>query len=283
MRPRIRPWSPIGPPVSDSIQAALGRLLGGEGWAVTPLGGSTGRAILATGPQTVVVRLEARADVAARLDRLGVGPRVLAASDAGGRPFVVHEHVAGEAPSPGWIAAHASDVASLIDRYARDPVLAELAEPLTPGELARQLTDGAAGVALSAAERDIVEGVVASAASVPDVPLGASHGDPNGSNIIVAGDRLLLVDWDDLRRADPLRDLGQVAWWYLPPAGWPAFMAAAGLGWDPGVEARLFWWVAAESVDVALRLLPGNPDAATSFFGDARAALDGHANPRRVS
>lgn len=268
--------------VGASIGAELGRLLGGGAWAVSPLGGSTGRALLATGPGTAVVRVGASLDVATRLDALGVGPRVLAAGTANGRPFVVQEHLLGDTATREWLANHAAEVARLVAQYANDPILRNLAEPLVPAGWVRELSDRAARLDLWDAHRDTLARIVSTASDMSDGSLVASHGDPNGSNFVVADDRLVLVDWDDLRRADPLRDLGQLAWWYLPRSAWPGFVSTAGHRWDAAVEERLFWWVAAESLDVALRLLPDHPDVAMDFLADAGAAAARTENPRRV-
>ena len=45
-------------------------------------------------------------------------------------------------------------------------------------------------------------------------------------------------------------------------------------------DACLRWWVAAESLDVAVGLMQRRSAAATTFLGDARSALDGRPNPR---
>ena len=127
----------------------------------------------------------------------------------------------------------------------------------------------------------LIDGLGVQAAGLQGTRLVASHGDPNASNFLVSPNGLRLIDWDDLRRADPVRDLGQVAWWYLPETAWPSFMAAAGLSWDARVERRLAWWVAAESVDVALRLWATDAEAAAAFLRDAEAAIVGRPNPRR--
>lgn len=76
-----------------------------------------------------------------------------------------------------------------------------------------------------------------------------------------------------------MRDIGQVAWWYLDEEAWPAFVAACG---QPAESiARVHWWAAAESLDVATRLGATDPAGAAAFMADFEAAFHGHSNPRR--
>ncbi len=266
--------------VQGDLADAVAEVLGGT-WTVTPLGGSSRLAFVARGDTEVVVRLDARVEVVERVAAIGVGPRVLGSGAVAGRPFVVQELVPGVPVTPAWIADHAADVARMVGAVARNGRLAGLADPLAADGFVEQLTRGAEEAGLEAANLAAVGRLVTTAPADPPV-LVASHGDPNNSNILLAGGRLLLVDWDDLRRADPLRDLGQLAWWYLPEAARRGFIETAGVMWDETTEARIHWWVAAESLDVALRLLPTDPAMAGAFLDDMTAALEGRPNPRRA-
>jgi hypothetical protein len=262
--------------LASSVAAVLGGAA--EDWHVAPLGGSSERTFVATGPETVVVRLDADPRVLRRLAEIGVGPVVVAAGEHDGRTFVIQESVDGDVASAGWMRANARAVADLVATYARDRELTRLAVPLTTDSYASALL-AQARLVLPAGCMEEVERLVDLAPAAGETPAVASHGDPNASNFLV-GERLLLVDWDDLRCADPMRDVGQLAWWYLPEPAWPDFVAAAGVTWDAAARDRLFWWVAAESLDVALRLLPDHPGAAEDFLADFDAAIAGDPNPR---
>ncbi len=266
--------------VQGDLADAVAEVLGGT-WTVMPLGGSSRRAFVARGDAEVVVRLDARVEVLERVAAIGVGPRVLGSGAVAGRPFVVQELVPGAPVTPAWIADHAADAARMVGAVAHDGGLAGLAEPLAAGGYAEQLLRSAEAAGLAPAHLRAVGRLVTTTPTDPPA-LVATHGDPNSSNILLAGDRPLLVDWDDLRRADPLRDLGQLAWWYLPETTWSGFIETAGVFWDETTEARLHWWVAAESLDVALRLLPAERTMAEAFLDDMTAALDGRPNPRRA-
>ena len=108
--------------------------------------------------------------------------------------------------------------------------------------------------------------------------LVATHGDPNRKNLILT-DGVYLVDWDDLALSDPLRDIGQLLWWYVPRNKWKHFFEHFGLDTDDAPDG-LYWWVAAESLDVAIKLAEGRDHLhAQEFLDDFAAAIEQHANP----
>lgn len=263
-----------------TLARAVGEVLGGTGWTVMALPGSSGRTFVAEGPGRVVLRFVDAPAVLEHAGLIGVAPRVLGQGVLDGRSYVVQEHVESEVVDGAWIAANRGAVAGLLAALQGDARLAALALPLTPSSFVAQLRASSATGALPGAAR-LVDELASMTSDLDPAPLVASHGDPNASNFVGSRDALYLVDWDDLLRADPVRDLGQVAWWYLPEIDRPAFMAAAGSRWDDGVARRLTWWVAAESTDVALRLWPADRVAAAAFIRDAEAAIGGRPNPRR--
>jgi thiamine kinase-like enzyme len=117
-------------------------------------------------------------------------------------------------------------------------------------------------------------------ATLRPVELVATHGDPNRKNFIVATDAYL-VDWDDLTLSDPMRDIGPLLWWYVPPNEWKDLLVEIGHDDEAGIRDRLYWWVAAESLDVALSLLEGGSGGAgaADFLDDFVAAINGQGNP----
>ncbi len=51
-------------------------------------------------------------------------------------------------------------------------------------------------------------------ASVPDSELVPSHGDFSPRNLLVASDRVALIDWDRFQWADPARDVSYLGLWF---------------------------------------------------------------------
>lgn len=48
--------------------------------------------------------------------------------------------------------------------------------------------------------------------ALPDEALVPTHGDISPKNFLITPHGLLMVDWDDVALADPLRDLGPLLW-----------------------------------------------------------------------
>jgi hypothetical protein len=265
---------PTNGPLLSALAASVASILGGR-WSVRPhRGGSSGRTFRADGERPIMIRLDASVPVHARLATLGIVPQILGSGSFEGRPFVLQPLVAAPVTSVDWVRSNADDVARLVRRYQADEVLAGLATPLSPSAFARALGQSTRDAALASR----VERLVKQAPTVADDAWRATHGDPNYRNFL-SSDPPWLVDWDELRRADPMRDIGQIAWWYLDESAWPRFIAACGE--QRGAIDRVHWWAAAESLDVAVRLADRDPEAAAGFFGDFEAAIEGRSNPRR--
>ena len=107
-----------------------------------------------------------------------------------------------------------------------------------------------------------------------------SHDEPNTSNMLVIADRLFLLDWDDVRLADPLRDLGPLLWWYYPPSAWDTFLQACHLPSDERMVHRIHWFAARASLEIALWHAEHGSKTDNGFLADFRAAVAGGVNPR---
>ena len=109
-------------------------------------------------------------------------------------------------------------------------------------------------------------------------PLVPVHPDPSPANFLVGGQRLIMVDWDDILLSDPLRDLGLVAWWYLPQEAWASFFARYG---RPVERHAIFWWVARRSLEVALWFDARRARRpARAFLDDFYRAVQQQGNPQ---
>lgn len=245
--------------------------------------GSTGRSfVAANGTRRLFLKFDVALDALVRLAQLEVTPPVLHAGECGGHSFVVQPYVEGRHPDHRWFKGHLRELAALVGPYQSDQRLRALASPTTT--LTHQ--QHVAGVldALDArAQSDetftrAVGQLRRQAGDLHATALVATHGDPNRKNLIL-GERVYLVDWEDLAVSDPLRDVGQLLWWYVPRNQWKQFFEHLGLDAhiaDPGA----YWWVAAESLDVAMQLAERrNHVGAKAFFDDFAAAIERRPNP----
>ena len=275
---------PVASPTDvPAVRDLLRDTIGGN-WGVALFDdGSTSRSYVGShGPRRVFIKLDVRTDALERLATLGVAPPVIRAGVMDGRGYVIQEWIDGTRPERAWFARELDAWAELLCVYQRDAPLAGLLSDaeLTPDAYADDLARRADRVTLSGAEQ-AASRVRAGAEELARVPPGPTHGDPNSSNFLVHGERVYLVDWDDAALSDPMRDIGQLLWWYVPEEQWPRYFERAAEPFDAAALQRLYWWVAAESLDVALRLAAeGRDRPARDFLTDALAALDHRPNAR---
>lgn len=121
---------------------------------------------------------------------------------------------------------------------------------------------------------------------VDGAPLVPVHTDPSPANILVTPDRTYLVDWDGITLCDPMRDIGLLLWWFLPPQAWPLTLRRF---WLPDAASapvidRVYWWSAVNSLRVALWIDRHAPDegAVASFLEDFFAAEGRLPNPKHI-
>jgi aminoglycoside phosphotransferase (APT) family kinase protein len=231
----------------------LRRDLGGA-WRVSNGAGAHGNTRrAASGDLRVIVKLGQPAAALRRLAELEVTPPVLSWGEHDGSPYTVQRMTAGEHPDAAWFAAHVPELAALVHRYQRDERLTDLLRQdpsrdrldvagaasmfyrIPPSEGSPMWTDEV----LEA--RATWRRLASELAPVPPAPV---HADPHRFNYVVADDRLLLVDWDEVDLSDPWRDAGVQLWWHVPADRWAAFAAAQGATLDGALNARILWWAA---------------------------------------
>lgn len=290
--------SPVSASLSTSdVQAVLSETFGAGRWQVSRTrSGWTGRSFVASnGGTRLFLKIDVAASALRRLAELGVAPQVLHAGEYLGRSFVIQPYVGGRHPHRGWFEGHMRELARIVRAYQNDTELRDLrASPTVPthrehvnevidhleqrwrrAAVQMEPTDDRFGHAIGELRRRSVD--LESADLVP------THGDPNRKNFILA-DSVYVVDWDDLALSDAMRDIGQLLWWYVPTHRWDVALDLFGVHAGEAVRERIYWWVAAESLDVALTLVErGQESGAGAFLNDFAAAIEQRRNPRARS
>jgi hypothetical protein len=279
----------------DAREVLSGSPFGGS-WRISRASsGWSRRTFVATdGVQRLFLKFDVEVEALRRLADLEVMPPVLDAGEYRGHSFVVQPYLRGRHPQRSWFDGHHTELARLVRAYQRDGRLRNLISPsVIPTHRAlvdtvidelehryqRLVQLGLRGGSGSGGTRAI-DRLRTSSGNLQAAELVPTHGDPNLKNFVLAN-AVYLVDWDDLALSDPLRDVGQLMWWYLPPSRWDDFFGELGLEGDDHLRDRLFWWAAAESLDVALSLAEnGDRDGASDFFDDFAAAIEQRPNPR---
>jgi Ser/Thr protein kinase RdoA (MazF antagonist) len=228
------------------------------------------------------LKFDVALDALLHLAQLGVTPTVLHAGEYRGRSYVVQPYIEGRHPHYRWFAGHLPELAALVGAYQSDMPLRALASPTTAlthqQHVAGVLDDLEARAPANEMFMQAVGLLRKRSGDLQATALVATHGDPNRKNLILTED-VYLVDWDDLALSDPLRDVGQLLWWYVPREQWNHLFEHLGLDTDGAYEG-LYWWVAAESLDVTMKLAERRDHVhAQAFFDDFAAAIEQRANP----
>lgn len=279
--------SPVVP--IQEVRGLVIEQLGQADWRVEPpADGWSKAAFLAERPgQRVFVKFDVAVPALQRLAELGVTPAIVRSGAWQDRSFVMQEFIAGSYPDRAWFPDHLPELARLLRTYHQDQGLKGLLPEARPyGELVIGYVDALRTRAMRAFSQFDTPEVRATLAEFSsqagrliEADLAPTHGDPNSKNFLLAGDRTYLIDWDDLALSDPLRDVGPLLWWYVPPERWSEFFEHYGSQLDNAVRDRLFWWTAEESLDVALSLHEKSHAGAEEFLEDFRAAVQYRENP----
>lgn len=274
--------------IPDSVHRLIKHTLG-EGWTLRlPRDGWAETAFVAErAGHRVFVKTKVLVPILRRLAELEIIPPVVGFGEFGEMSFVIQEFVDVPYPRHSWFGDHLDDLAILTRMYQQDATLKAilaarnltcLAEDFGWAEQCYRALTEVYGVhaPLEDAFRQLLDQLpkVRGVAPVP------THGDLSRKNFLPTRDRIFLVDWDAVSLSDPLRDIGPLLWWYVPPARWPEFFRAYGSPFDSGVAVRAYWWAARTSLEVAHGLLVhGYWSEATDFLIDFLAAVDREANP----
>ncbi len=270
------------------IEVLLARELGTAGWDIRkpPAGLSKASFIAVHEEQQVFVKLDANIPYLRRLGELEVTPRVIASGEESAVPFVIQELARGTHPPVPWFAESITELGRLIRRYHEDELLCRALRAdgriSTPAdqiaqfeECLRAAPDPSNGIA-----RRLIETLAESQIDIRDQALVPIHPDPNRNNLLVADERIVLVDWDDIVLSDRLRDVGLISYWYLPEKLWPRFFEETGIEFGPDTLARLYWWAAARSLAIYFWFSSRmRVEEANSFLDDAEAAIARKPNP----
>ncbi len=274
--------------MEEAVARLLQTALGGDDWDVRrPEQGWSDRSfVAAAGGRRVFVKFGTPAAILRRVAELGVAPAVLATGEHDGTPYAIQEYVEGPYPNHAWVVEHQDEVATLLSRIHRDAELSALvASPrrevfqVALLHESRRLVDDALGQrhGLGAAE----EWLTTHRPVLPDAELVPTHGDISPKNFLITPRGLIMIDWDDVALADPMRDLGPLLWWYFPPEEWPAFMESYGMRLTPALTGRVYWWAACISLDITAGLVErGYDEDAVGFLNDFLAAAAEQPNPR---
>ena len=240
----------------------------------------------------LVVKFDADTPALHRLAEIGVTPPLLGMGTYEGRSYFIQTFVEGVNPDRGWFAQDIALLARFIRIYHNDKELAEILSASHiqsyTDHIRQEVTMLQRAIAAASFDMFKTNQFCQAFASFSDqakqlepVQLVPIHADPSPVNIIVAKNMMTMIDWDDVMLSDPMRDIGLVLWWYLPPCTWQTFCDTYGMFLD---RDRLFWWVAKRSVELALWLDTQHVgETAQVFLDDFYRAVQHQDNPQAIA
>jgi thiamine kinase-like enzyme len=210
------------------------------------------------GNNRVFIKNDIASPALLRLSELGIAPKVIYSSDDADLPILIQEYVEAVHPTKKEINDRYRAYATLFEVFHNDDKLTKIvAKPHYTynnavdsviewmREWAEEIKDLSESTMkfMSAIERDRPQDV-----SDSMVPI---HADPNNSNFMVTADKIYIVDWDDIRILDPLRDVGQFCYEYVDKENWNEFFTIVGIDLNPERLKRMYWWVAIMKIIIA--------------------------------
>lgn len=279
---------------TQDVERLVSERLASPGWTVAkPKDGWSETSFVAErNRRRVFVKFYVSIPILARLAKLQIAPPLIHTGRYRGRPFVIQQFIEGPYPDRRWFADHLADVARLVRRYHRDEGLRALCARMKStdweehpqsqsDDAARRIGASRSALFKSAAFAESLRLFEALTARLDEVALVPTHGDPSRKNFLIVDAGAVLVDWDELRLADPMRDLGPLVWWYIGTNRWDEFFKVYGEGIDEALLNRLYWWAAETSLDIALSLVERRyPETrAGDFLEDFAAAVRKEDNP----
>jgi len=264
------------------------------GWVIgKPMAGMAKETYVAThGEAKVFIKFDAAPPALQRLAEMEIAPPLLRCGQHGDRPYIIQEYVKGTHPDWRWFVAHLPQLATLMGRYHTDVELARILSPGTyqPYErhiehtldrLGRGLAEARTGPLKTREVEESFHQLEREAERLQPVTLVPVHLDPSDKNFLITEHRIYMLDWDDIKLSDPIRDAGLLLWWYVPTARWHDFFHVYGHPLDEHALARLYWWSAASCLSISFWFdRTGDAAAVGHFLGDFESALNGKGNPR---
>lgn len=199
--------------------------------------------------QKVFIKLESANEALKRLATIGITPTILYVN----QQIIIQEFIEGSHPIIDWITNNYKEFANIIKKYHSDDTLKTILKKNKPSSYERILESFLREVkdwkqqvddfVKNKEARQHLEKLISGKPTNiidPSVPI---HADPNISNFILHKTKIFIVDWDDIKLSDPMCDIGQFLWNYVPQDKWEAFFNDYSLELTNERKYRLFWWI----------------------------------------
>ncbi|HLO17881.1 MAG TPA: aminoglycoside phosphotransferase family protein [Anaerolineales bacterium] len=277
----------------DDVINIFQKYLPNQKWKVRrPHGGNKKRCyIVSNRKDKYFIKFDIPSEILKRLGEIQVAPKVLFSGEYGGQSFVIQEFINGHYPvDKAWMRDNVDELIRIISLYHQDQELFRQLAEIFPTDFRRhigqdleylgeRLSKIDTGLLQTAKMEEGFEQLKNMAQAFEAEPLVPIHNEPNPSNMLVLGKKLIFVDWDEITLSDPMRDIGVVLWWNFPPEHWPAFLEKCGIEITKGLLDKIYWFSARASFEIVLWHAEHHLDG-QDFIEDFCAALNKQPNPK---
>ena len=219
-----------------------------DDWQLTPIGGATGEAFMGTRRDEKVFFKRNTSPLVAALSAEGITPKLMWTQRTySGDLLTAQEWKDGYLLEPDDM--HTEAVIALIRRiHTSDYLLTMLKKsnehlcyPLDLIELYRQ--DLPSALQQHHFFNQVIRGLEdALDDDFYTVAYCVCHGDLHHANFLQSDDQLYLVDWENVRIADPLSDLTKILCAYFSPSQWTHWLTQYGFPFDETTYKRVQWY-----------------------------------------
>ncbi|MDX1258206.1 phosphotransferase family protein [Exiguobacterium sp. K1] len=227
----------------------------GEGWTLTPAGGITGEAYIASTGQSKLFLKRNSSPFLAILSADGIVPKLLWTKRIySGDVISAQQFIEGQELEPEMMER--PEVARLLGKIHDSKELLFMLQqldqrPIEPDELLRQcrLYFQPAELAQPELIEQAIDYLSERLTYVRTDEQVVCHSDLNHNNWLVGTDgHLYLNDWDDAIIADRAYDLGMMLYSYVDEECWPEWFAHYGHPLTKDLKQRMYWYVVAQAV-----------------------------------
>lgn len=218
-------------------------------WEMSPLGGGTGQSYKGVkGNQSIFLKRNTTPFLAA-VSVAGIAPKLLwTRRTANGEGITAQEWIEGNALRPDQMVEY--DVLAMVKYIHESTPLKTMLEkiqvsPVTPIEL---LADYRQDLQLELRQNvflnNVLDYLYDAASRLESVSSVVCHGDLNHQNFLheTMTGRLYLVDWENVKLADPLCDIASILCRYVHEKDWQKWIEAYGITLTASVKHRLQWY-----------------------------------------
>jgi thiamine kinase-like enzyme len=277
--------------IPDYVEEILAKNLGSKGWSINkPSHGLSKESYIASNNiHKVFIKFDVNIKPLKRVCDLNLAPQLLSSGEYNKRTYIIQEFIEGKFPDRSWFTSNLIDLATFINKYHSDNTLFEILKKNSKLDYFSNVSDSLLFIehdlgnikdeASSDFERYLSQ-LRDKSSELSTVEVVPTHADPNYKNFLLTKNKIYMIDWDDVRLSDPIRDIAPLLWWYVNKKKWPILFNKLDMPINDTLMNRFYWWMARQSLTIAIFFAKRHDIQQTQYYlEDFSAALNQENNP----